>query len=122
MYDIARALFWNVPETRIEQMLKDHVQFNTYVSKCAPPVGWDNQFQIDFFRLVGLIWGNFEGHHRSVGKFLTEEPLKRVSEILDQEFSILLSLGRRELIKRCLHLRQHYLREAVAEFGKKEEL
>lgn len=121
VYDTARALFWNKPERSIRQMLDDQLQFFTYVNKCAPPIGWDGQFKIDFFRLIGLISGHFEKYSQSVEKFLPDSPLQQVGEMIDKEFRYLLSTDRRELLKRCLQLRQHLLKEAVAEFGRKGE-
>ncbi|MCI0524090.1 MAG: HipA domain-containing protein [Acidobacteria bacterium] len=122
VFDTARALFWNVPERRIRQMITDQMQLVKYVTNCAPPIGWDHETKIDFFRLVGLIWGRFEQYRKNIEKFLGQEPLKQTSEMVVEEFGLLMSAERRELIKRCLHLRQHFLNEAVVEFGRREEL
>jgi hypothetical protein len=122
VYDTARALFWNVPERRVRQMLTDEMQFVAYVVNCAPPIGWDRESKVDFFRLVGLIWRGSPHYRKGIEKFLDDAPLKQTNEMLDKEFGHLLSAERRELIKKCLHLRQHFLRDAVAEFQRKEEL
>jgi len=121
VYDTARALFWNVPEHRVRQMLTDQLQFETYVSKCAPPVGWDTEQQVDFFRLVGLVWRRYRQYRRSIEKFLIDASLKASLEILDREFVALMSVERRELIKRCLMMRQRLLGQAIAEFRVEEE-
>jgi hypothetical protein len=42
-------------------------------------------------------------------------------EMIDTEFAPLISADRRELIKRCLHLRQQYLCHAVSKFNGKGE-
>lgn len=120
VYDTARALFWNVPERRVRQMLSDEMQFFSYVANCAPPVGWDRAAKIDFFRLLGLIWRRFEPYRKNVAKFLGQSPLQQTVAMIDEEFASLMSAERRALIKKCLLLRQHFLTEAVAEAAREE--
>src|SRR5262249_30537160 len=116
MFDTAHALFWNVPERRIRQMIDDQNQFETYVKKCTPPVGWDGKQTVDFSRLIGLIWNSFDGYRKNIEVILARHPLERCFEMIDREFSHLMSAERREIIKRCLNLRQIRLDEAVREF------
>ncbi|MBS1813226.1 MAG: HipA domain-containing protein [Acidobacteria bacterium] len=122
VYDTARAFFWNVPETRVRQMLSDQQQLAKYVSNCQPPIGWDTEQNVAFFRLIGLIWCHFARYRRNVDKFLGEVPLTNTLKMIDKEFNHLMSAERRELIKRCLHQRQRHLVQTVAEFRAKEEL
>lgn len=122
VYDTARAFFWNVPEKRIRQMLTDGLQFEKYVVNCDPPIGWDGEQNVDFFRLIGLIWRHFVCYRRNIEKFLIEVSLANTLEMIDEEFGHLMSADRRELIKRCLHLRQQRLIQAVMEFKNEEEL
>lgn len=68
VYDTARALFWNVPEHRVAQMLRDSKQFEAYVDKCEPPVGWDGEPGVDFFRLIELIWNGCPDYRRHIGQ------------------------------------------------------
>ncbi|MBA2645934.1 MAG: HipA domain-containing protein [Pyrinomonadaceae bacterium] len=121
VYDTARALFWNNPENRVRQMLTDARQLETYVNKCAPPIGWDGEQRVDFFRLIGLIWNNFARYRDNIEKFLPDTPLKQSCGMVEKEFQHLLSAERRELIKRCLHLRQQKLCHALGSFEGKEE-
>src|SRR5687767_5595033 len=72
VFDTARALFWNVPETRVRQMLRDRRQLETYIGKCAPPFSWDKEPDVDFFRLIGLIWKQFDRYKPHIEKFLDE--------------------------------------------------
>jgi len=43
-------------------MLSDRRQLETYLSRCAPPFSWDKEPEIDFFRLMGLIWKHFDNY------------------------------------------------------------
>ncbi len=102
-------------------MLRDAKQLERYVAKCLPPIGWDNEQNVDFFRLMGLIWNGFTGYRHNIEKFLPDTLLKRSCEVIQEEFGNLLSPERQELIKRCLELRQQKLRAAVVSFKGKEE-
>jgi hypothetical protein len=121
IYDTARALFWNIPEKRVRQMLTDAKQLERYVDNCLPPIGWDGEQKVDFFRLIGLIWKNFARYRNSIEKFLPDTSLKQSFQIVEKEFAPLLSAERYKLIKRCLQLRQQRLCEAVWLFKGKEE-
>jgi hypothetical protein len=116
VFDTARALLWNVPERRIQQMLSDQNQLEVYVKKCEPPIGWDGERNIDFFRLVGLIWRHFERYRPNIEKFLSDSPFESSEKIVDTEFRILMTDERRELIKRCLRLRRQQLCRTLEAF------
>ncbi len=113
IFDTARALFWNVPERRVQQMLRDKRQLEIYISKCAPPFSWDNQPDVDFFRLIGLIWNTFDKCKPHIEKLVDDQSLGKSLVMIDKEFSSLMSPERRQLIKECLHLRYKKLREAI---------
>ncbi|MCI0660680.1 MAG: HipA domain-containing protein [Acidobacteria bacterium] len=116
VFDTARALFWNVQERRIQQMLNDQNQFDAYVRKCEPPIGWDGEQNVDFFRLVGLIWRDFERYQPNIERFLLDSPLESCERMLDREFRLLMTAERRELIKRCIRLRRQQLCQTLAAF------
>lgn len=113
VFDTARALFWNIPEKKVVTMLANKASFESYVKKCQPPIGWDNKKNVDFFELISLIWKEFPIYRKHIEKFLDADKLEKIGGILDKEFGNLLSEERRELIKKCLHLRQSRLKEAI---------
>lgn len=113
VFDTARALFWNIPEEKVVKMLKNKAQFESYVKKCSPPICWDKRNEVDFFELIALIWKEFPFCREHIEKFLDIGKLEEIGNVLDKEFGDLLSAERRELIKRCLHLRQDKLRKAI---------
>ena len=121
VYDTARALFWNISESRVRQMLTDSQQLEKYVINCEAPIGCDKEANVDFFRLIGLIWENFEGYRSNIEKFLPHFPLKLSCEMVDKHFGTLFSKERSELIKRCLRLRRGKLLEAIPLYPAKEE-
>ncbi len=113
VFDTARALFWNVPETRVKQMLRDRKQLETYITKCAPPFSWDKEPAVDFFRLMGLIWKQFDIHKPHIERFLNETRLQQVLQMIDDEFGRVMSSERRQLIQECLRLWQRKFVEAT---------
>lgn len=113
IFDTARALFWNVPEKRIQQMLTDKQQLETYIRNCEPPFGWWGEPNVDFFRLMGLIWQSSDKYRPHIEKLLNEQAMEDALRMVDKEFSDLMSPARRQLIKECLHLRYRKLKEAI---------
>lgn len=122
VYDTARALFWNIPELRIVQMLTDEQQLEKYIRNCLAPIGCDKATNVDFFRLIGLIWEHFENYRNNIEKFLSYAPLKLSCELVDKKFGTLFSKDRSELIKRCLRLRRKKLLAAIPSYRSEEEL
>ncbi|HBR58060.1 MAG TPA: hypothetical protein DEA22_11440 [Blastocatellia bacterium] len=113
VFDTARALFWNIPEKRVVQMLTDNRQFETYIDECNPPIGWDGKKGVAFFELIGLIWDEFPFLRENINKFLNADTLNKIEKILDDEFGDLLSHDRRKLIMKCLHQRHIRVKDAV---------
>jgi HipA-like C-terminal domain len=122
VYDTARALFWNIAETRVRQMLTDDQQLERYVRNCLAPIGCDKELNVDFFRLIGLIWEHYAEYRHNIEKFLSYYPLQLSCEVVDKQFATLFSKERSELIKRCLRLRHKKLLEAIPSYQGKEEL
>jgi hypothetical protein len=65
-----------------------------------------------FFRLIGLIAGLSGWYTQRIEKFLKASTLENVFKLLEKEFNLLMSSQRRELIRRCLILRQQRLQKA----------
>ena len=103
-------------------MLTDTQRLEKYVRDCSPPIGCDKEPNVDFFRLIGLIWENFDVYRHNIEKFLRDTPLTLACEMVDKQFGALFSKDRSELIKRCLRLRQSKLLEAIPSYQQKEEL
>lgn len=112
VFDTARALFWNNPERRINQMLNSDAQLEAYINGCAPPIGWDGEEGVAFLRLLSLISKSSVRNGRLIQKFLDLAALENTFRILEIEFKLLMSPERRELIRRCLKRRQQMLKEA----------
>jgi len=58
-------------------MVSDRKQLETYISKCAPPFSWDKDPDVDFFRLMALIWKQFDEYKPHINKFINETALEQ---------------------------------------------
>jgi hypothetical protein len=112
VFDTARALFWNNPESRVIQMLNNDAQLEAYINGCAAPIGWDGEGSVAFFRLMSLISKSSGRYGRLIQKFLDTAALENTFGILEKEFKLLMSPERHELIRRCLKRRQQMFKKA----------
>ena len=113
IFDTARAFFWNESERSVKQMLTDKQKFEKYIKNCTTAVCWDGENDIDYFRLISLVWKNYEVYRPNIERFFPEEYLKNTLNMLDNEFGELMSKARMELIAQCLRLRRERLIDAV---------
>lgn len=114
IFDTARALFWNEKsEQKVKQMLTDKQQFEKYIKNCTTAVCWDGEKNVDYFRLIALVWKNYEVYRPNIERFFPEEYLKNTLKVLENEFGTLMSESRTELIAQCLRLRRERLIDAV---------
>jgi hypothetical protein len=110
IYDTARGLFWNTPESGLGKYFQDQ-SLIPYIRRAKPQIGWDgwdsNGGEISHFDLVGSV----AAHDMRYWRWLEElgksawNSLAACEGMIDAEFGDLLSEDRRELIKRCLRIR-----------------
>jgi hypothetical protein len=112
LFDTARALFWNISDAGVKQMLADDRALGRYIDRCTPPICWEKEQRIGFFRLIKMIWMEFPRHRAVIECLLDPAPLQDIGKLLRNDFSGLMSAARRELIQKCLTIRQQRLKEA----------
>ena len=114
IYDTARALFWNDDEKKVANRLTNEQAFEGYINRSRPQIGWDGRSNIGHFELVRLVNEEFPEYGAVFAKFRAREPLDRVRDVLETEFSRMMSKQRIELIGRCLRRRHQLLGEALS--------
>lgn len=117
IYDSARGLFWNIPETVIDknfyQGKKPKEQINTtaldkYLNSSRPKIGWDNwngDKEINHFQLVSKIYEHYPLFKNTCKNLINEIHLHRILELLETEFATFYTPKRLYLMKECLKRR-----------------
>ncbi|BCM88854.1 hypothetical protein IAD21_00696 [Abditibacteriota bacterium] len=118
VFDSARALFWNVSEQKIKQMLANPTSLDAYIRRSQPQIGWNNwqpqgSEKFDHFTLVALIARHFPQYRHDLERFTAADLIPRCEDAIEHEFSTLLSIDRRRLIVQCLERRQKRLAQAL---------
>ncbi|MCH5224077.1 MAG: HipA domain-containing protein [Muribaculaceae bacterium] len=104
VYDTARGLFWNDSEQKLYIKSKNKNERDAYIRKYCknsrPKIGWEGINNIDHFKLVNNIANNsFFISEDEIKKQFSMEILTKMIKTIDQEFVILMSSLRRDMIK-----------------------
>ena len=113
VFDTARALFWNVSETKVGRMRGDMQSLRAYVERSIPQIGWDGHEIRSHFDLSRLVCDRYPEYRAMFAKFLDQGLVPRVAQMIEDEFRFLMTPERRKLIVECLELRQHRLAEVA---------
>ena len=116
VYDTARGLFWNDTDEKLENRYRNNG--NTYLKKYCegsrPKIGWEGEKNINHYGLVEKIYSNefFLQKNEIKALFLQSNP-KKMFEVIDAEFSSLMSETRIKMIKLCLEHRYNTILELL---------
>ncbi len=113
VFDTARGLFWNIDESLVRATLSSDERLSRYVSKSRPQIGWEGCTDIGHFDLIEKIYQRHPDLRPQIEKFVGVDKNQALSNMVEREFSSLMSSARRELILRCLERRGRLLRESV---------
>lgn len=110
VYDTARGLFWNEPESKIKQIYNDPNRISSYIEKYTkrsrPKIGWEGEININHFKLVEKIYNNefFLSKNRIKELFL-QPILEKMENRIQNQFKNYFSTERIFLITKCLKFR-----------------
>jgi hypothetical protein len=104
IFDTARGLFWNEPESQLARFDSDQ-SLRGYVEKAQPLIGWEGEAQVNHFSLVRHVADHDPRYRAALAHLCPSGTDERIGELLEKEFKPLFSSQRRTLIKRCLALR-----------------
>lgn len=110
IYDSARGLFWNYSEEKIESIVQkgtiiDEIQFDRYIRKSLPKIGWQDEKKINHFKLIEKIYSTYPEYRKSCRKLSNNVHLQNVLQMLNKEFCNFYSEKRLILIEECLKRR-----------------
>jgi hypothetical protein len=120
IYDTARGLFWNISEKGVENILSltDKKGINSsiekYVLSSKPKIGWEGEKSLSHVELLQRIYETETGISKQNFKNLVSfENLNKCLDVINGDFSRLLSVNRRNLMSKCLTLRFEKLNEFI---------
>lgn len=118
IYDTARGLFWNEKEDSVKEVVKNPQNLQrtlaNYVKGSLPKTGWEQERNINHFKLIERIYRNDERFCDICLELLNFNKLETVIDLLNKDFKSLMSSERRYLIECCLRLRYERLNKMVA--------
>lgn len=117
IYDTARGLFWNYSEEKIVNLHNgSHSLANEitkYTQKSLPKLGWESVQNINHFKLVEHIITDLD-HFNLLKEMVGEEIKQNCINLLEDEFTSLLSRERINLVKTCLSKRFELLNSLLS--------
>jgi hypothetical protein len=113
IYDTARALLWNTSEKKLASMRSNRNQFEAYVRRSQPQIGWDGWPGPDHFQIVSLMLMDYPHLRHCIEPFCDPRLIENCCEMVEDELGELLSDNRRYLICSLLRLRHKQFRKAV---------
>jgi hypothetical protein len=116
VYDTARALFWDGPESKLAEVernkrIADFIE--KYVDECMPKTGWDGAEGLNHFALINIIAKERDVFKPVLQGLVVKNLLGRVAKLMDTEFIGLFSARRQKFVLECLNLRQQKYVKAV---------
>ncbi len=118
IYDTARGLYWNDHEDKICDILKDskrlESKLKTYCNSSVPKTGWDGIKKLNHFQLVeNLCSLDITRNCQTINSLGLNIKLQQVFNMIDSEFSTLMSPKRIELIKLTLQYRFDIIQKII---------
>lgn len=116
VYDTARGLFWNNHDLQLTEKLKNNTDafIKKYCNSSRPKLGWENEKNINHFKLLQKIYENeFYLTQSEIKALFLQCNIERMFHVIDTEFANLMSADRISMIKKCLEFRYNEIREII---------
>jgi len=116
VYDTARGLFWNMSEKSLKQRSNNNTEqfIKKYCKNSTPKIGWEGESNINHFNLVENIYKkSFFMEKKEIEELFQEKVIDNMYDTIDNEFSLLMSSCRIQMIKKCLSYRYKIIKEIL---------
>jgi len=118
IYDTARGLYWNDHEEKINAILMSKSRLisaiGRYSNQSKPKTGWEGVKNMNHFQLIEkLCTLEITQNCQTIKDLCSNIKLDNVFNMIDAEFSLLLSPQRRELIKMTLKYRFDIIQKMI---------
>lgn len=111
VFDTARGLYWDHSDEQVaalEAKLGGACpEVDGYINRCRAKVGWEGQKQVKQFDLIEGIVRDYPEYRRALRRLAQPDLVDRVAQILNEEFTPLMTYARRRLILSVLSQRLH---------------
>lgn len=118
IYDTARGLFWNYSETKLADIVEVNKTVDRHIRRYCrdsrPKIGWENEKNLNHFRLFEKIYTN--EYYISIDEIrllLDLSVLENMLMEVRQNFHSLMSVNRITMICKCLEYRFNELRNIL---------
>ena len=113
IYDTARALFWNFPDDKIDNVTQNdemaNIQIEKYGKNSKPKMGIEDQNNPNHFKFIEETYIRFPDYTHCITKVIKDSLEVDETTLIDEEYRYLLNEERRKLIKDCLDYRKNKL-------------
>lgn len=110
IYDTARGLFWNYSEAKLIDIVEVNKTIDNHIRKYCkdsrPKIGWENEKNLNHFRLFEKIYTNeYYISSDEIKQLLNSSVLEKMLMEVRQNFHSLMSVNRITMICKCLEYR-----------------
>lgn len=110
IYDTARGLFWNYSEDKLTDIVEVNKTIDNHIRKYCkdsrPKIGWENEKNLNHFRLFEKIYTNeYYISSDEIKQLLKSSVLEKMLMEVRQNFHSLMSVNRITMICKCLEYR-----------------
>ena len=113
VYDTARGLFWNFPESNLDSYLDHESKLDSYINGSLPTTGWDDRTNLNHFDLLQMVLNQYPNYCNFIARFDFKAALLKIKYVVNNDFQEFFSSKRRCLIVRCLEKRITIIQQMV---------
>lgn len=118
IYDTARGLFWNYSEAKLTDIVEVNKTIDSHIRKYCngsrPKIGWENEKNLNHFRLFEKIYVNeYYISADEIKKLLDLSVLESMLMEVRKNFHSLMTVNRITMICKCLEYRFNELRKIL---------
>lgn len=113
IYDTARGLFWNYPESNLDSYIEHESKLDSYINGSMPTTGWDKKSELNHFDLLEQVIYNFDEYCDFILTFDFKSAIINIKVVLNDEFEEFFSAKRRYLIEKCLIKRVNRIKKLL---------
>lgn len=115
IFDSARGLCWRQSEAELEMMENDKMKFDAYIRKSQPQIAWQGHEgkRLNHFDFMAHLARDYPAYTAEIMPFFAPDVAQQSQQIVETEFSDLMSPLRRRVVSKVLARRLYLLRNSL---------